>query len=695
MWRIPPLISAIVLELQKSHTPELEQRGEVRISRRAKVEKNIRKHFFALLVDMLQILQVVFIVGTVVQLPCFAVRLYKFAHMSGVRSRQIAVDGLSRLRSKLGIWREVGTPVEEWNRLELMAPHLLSDVVLPSLEARELCLVAQTSTALRLMSEENSYWEVAYQKDFGTLPTHHAALRSVKISYADAYRNRVCRTAVKSVTQQDWEQGVTFLIHDEFMRAVQNIHHFPLLPLKAAGLIAFCAHALMQLRYSNPSVQLAAAGDAYIASVLRESSLLFWGNGLRGMPNSNTADHYLGIRWPVNFWQLDVFLLRTLYAAAESVINELAICIGLLNTLVFAVGTLGWPIWLRVVGGNDAITTVFTGIFFPAFVAFQIFLLVLPMTALHWWVPTSFISTVIWDSFISLAEPLLATSVVQATTAGEVLRTSTTAAAGLVSVIYSLTLGPYIQYTAPSLEQAVLHGAQLTGQGLYQLPTLLRGIFSHDMLPFLSVRGMFPLLSVDLGQLHVILQALVWPLESALGMEVALLRWAHDATFGFSINWVFSSLLYIGASHWVLFGLWLVVMWKGQCLTWALLLRMFPGFDPLNFYQWPFVFTYRVIAWISRTVEICSKFVLRHAHLAFDAYGKLLGFVTRCCAGFGLLGDIFLTPIALLWMFWPLRVPLFMGQVSLFTSAIPISLVLCRWGVPIIKRNWQTKMKKC
>ena len=118
---------------------------------------------------------------------------------------------------------------------------------------------------------------------------------------------------------------------------------------------------------------------------------------------------------------------------------------------------------------------------------------------------------------------------------------------------------------------------------------------------------------------------------------------------------------------------------------------MFPSLNPLLVYRWPFDMLQRVLEFGARTVRRLFNLVIQFVTSIQDAYDQILIMPTRFCAKIGMLGDLILTPIALIWMFWPLHVPFHAGQLTLLFSAAPIAGYLCVRGYKLVQVNWRAR----
>merc|ERR1712159_946486 len=257
------------------------------------------------------------------------------------------------------------------------------------------------------MSDQNEYWEALYLKRFGQLTAQQWSLPNLKALYANKAQQQQPRR--KPVTETDWEQGLRFLIHDSFCDAVAYMWHIPLLPLKAAGLLCYPLHCLLRLRYKFPALHL--KEFQHLGPELEVNEASFWWpepsfvanhppsvvcaamKVYRTRGGGVTRARHVHCNWVIDWWRLDAFALKTIWVALQAMVQELALTLTLLNLALFTLGTFGWPVWLRLVGGHAAVSAVLVGLFFPLFVGLQCFLAVLPI-----WSPSWLLASLGWSA---------------------------------------------------------------------------------------------------------------------------------------------------------------------------------------------------------------------------------------------------------------------------------------------------------
>ena len=171
--------------------------------------------------------------------------------------------------------------------------------------------------------------------------------------------------------------------------------------------------------------------------------------------------------------------------------------------------------------------------------------------------------------------------------------------------------------------------------------------------------------------------------------------WVHTiikqaGVFSWLIEWV----LWLLTSKWTLQLLWLVPMIWAWYRTTQVLDSMFPGLNPLLLYRWPFDVLQSILEFAGRSIRRVCNFAMCLISSIQYGYDRVLVMPTRFCAGMGLLGDLVLTPIALVWMFWPLHVPFHAGQLSLLFSAAPIACYLCGRGYKLIQVHFKANRSR-
>lgn len=88
----------------------------------------------------------------------------------------------------------------------------------------------------------------------------------------------------------------------------------------------------------------------------------------------------------------------------------------------------------------------------------------------------------------------------------------------------------------------------------------------------------------------------------------------------------------------------------------------FPEFKPYTLWKHILLFTYnqlvRLFNWIWSFITLIIQTIV-------NFYGNILFYLTRACKGLGLLGDVLLIPIAFLWIFSPVIIPLYIKSRAL------------------------------
>ena len=72
-------------------------------------------------------------------------------------------------------------------------------------------------------------------------------------------------------------------------------------------------------------------------------------------------------------------------------------------------------------------------------------------------------------------------------------------------------------------------------------------------------------------------------------------------------------------------------------------------------------------------------------------YSSLLFTAGKVLKPYGLLGDLFFTPLTIVWMLWPLLVPLLLQEAYYYIPAGMVSLVLVVKGYKTAQVAWAGK----
>ena len=676
MWRLPTLLHRMRKEVRKHCSATKAGTVLTHEDLHRELIRSVFDVYKLLIVDGLQILEVVFILGTLVHAPALLARICALAKRRLHQYRK----SVSRPRTASSTQPPNSSQLSKFDR---MPERLLTDNIMPHLAASDLCTVAETCHRLHEISARNQYWVPLFRATFGRLQFNQmpAALDTdgtgAKQLYAE--ETQKSRRCGKTLEELDDEQGLRFAIHDEFLHTIESgdLWHLPLVPCKLAGVVTIPIHALLRLRYRLFCFEW--AKDNIVLRSLVDSDKY-----LRPCRTRHPA-----VTWPINFWGMDAFLLRTVCLGARTIIGTLAICIALLNATVFIVCTLGLPLWLQLPRASKAVADVLAGAFLPLFVALQIFIALLPTAAASWWS---------WQFAIDFA----ATSAAQLSTVlSHAFSTSlqygvlhASSLGGMLHWVAERTVYPYLSYLFPFLGPLL---SSLQHQALANAATLV-GAVSSSMAnagwSSFDIRLLFPLLHLELGRMHSLLYCFVRPLEILLNIELALLQRCHQLMLGTPLSYLSSAIMVLvdacsGDNKLLLIQfVWLITLYKALRYTWQLLEHCFPGVRPLELYMMPLHLATRIMTLKLKLLRLWLHNVRESFLWTIGLYSRILAFTTRFLRKFGVLGDLALTPLALAWMLWPLHVPMYLSHHHLFITAVPFTIFLCGYGKHIIEINW-------
>ena len=334
----------------------------------------------ALLLDVLQLGQIIFILGTIVSVPAFVRRLCSYFTFAAEEHKNKA---LSRLR-RLTLLSQA-RPHPRW--LEGESAHLgplgaisegvLTEYVMTKLDAPALSLLGGCAPYLAALSASNQYWIPLYKQHF---PSKFAAARfgSARMLFIDAERKRQGRQ-VLSAEQKDYNMGLRNVVHNEASDAVEQLPHFFLLPLKLAGLCLVPLFLLMNLRYQ----QL----PALVPWIFPVGTLV-------DLQYDRPYDSFCSFRqyswcWSLGqaFWTAHLFLFAVLSDFVLAIGFELSQLVVLCNVALAFVGTAGLPILVHLMPGWPPVAVagaILTGILLPFFMVAQFVILLLPIGSSQW-----------------------------------------------------------------------------------------------------------------------------------------------------------------------------------------------------------------------------------------------------------------------------------------------------------------------
>jgi len=711
------------------------------LSARSMVLQVVEAQFCGLVLDFRTILQASFICLTVIGVPDLCSRLVIFAsRYAGDVNRQ------GSLLWRLWTRRHRDNEPAGASPLLQVAPVVLREGILPYLRHQDLCHLAGSNARLRQMTKEDELWEALWKQEFADELLPASGTLQMKERFASMH---LSRAPDKPVLDDEYEEGLVYVVDQAFWNI--SFEELLCLPLQLCGLLSYPIHELLMARFQAVPSEWNRVTHAPIRSLVLTSEELLWkptelaqdadfpidlwlrggsrpinriGERRRAQPWAQGGQWAYRTRswgWWLEYWccwsmgrcpsvlrfdNLHCFFVQNVLNLFQTVWHDLSLLLALVNTALFALCAHGWPLmlfflgdmslwgmvssaiatglvafWLRQLGADRIFTVIFAGLFLPVFGLLQLYLL---------WGPFSQDGQGFFDNLQAVIEAaeghvswLGSHPHVVATQGylGASLWGSIKAGAGLTEAY----LLPFAEYLIPFLRPLSQSFVGTAMGGAENIASRASHLVPNFGLHLFSIRTLFPLLQVKMGLLQPLLELMIQPLELALDAQVFLLQKANQRLqVGYWGHWVLDTALGLLFSHWVLRCMWLFVVTTGMAMTTRLVAHCFPELDPLELYTLPLQLARRLLRYLWRVAAWCTELVWT----GFELYGEALAFCTRVCCVLGFMGDVALTPIALLWMGWPLRVPFYLAQQSLLVTAVPFSLCLCVAGMRIIKANW-------
>ena len=359
--------------------------------------------FVKLCLDLIQLLQVLWILATLVSTPALVWRVVRFeaalwrkAAYERRRHRQRRATEAKKAAEKAAELKKLaGTKQHHLRPRTLIEclPHQLPFKMFPYLDARDLGQVTQTCLAWVKEGRRGLYWAPLYLQRWPRTHVHPAVIvdgRSLychtlrlEIEKAESLRDSMRRAELTQGKQRagardpgmaappvavDLAQGRRYVLHTEFLSSIQRFSHFLLIPLKVAGVALLPILAYLTLRnslYRRYLLRYFPAGPR-------------WRYDLKPLWSEYVEQSW--VRPDLNFWGLHYVFVSLFITMFALVLDETSQVIASCNMVVFAASTLGGPLWARVglPPPPHHLVDALMGLAVPCFVALQVYLLFLP-----------------------------------------------------------------------------------------------------------------------------------------------------------------------------------------------------------------------------------------------------------------------------------------------------------------------------
>ena len=647
LWRLPTLIKRIRED-------------------RIRWKKIIGEQLIEWLVDVFQIFQMIYILGTVVEFPTFVLRMFKFLKYGFRKGKvQVRTNIHEYKNHRANLNRTEGDDSDEG----FFLPNDVLNEVFDFLPPKALGSCLRVNEQWGEVASLDDRWQRHFENDFkpekpgrrnrkdargisdaiNRTPEYAPSntFKSFIQSYKSLYAMEATRTNKGLLPPQhetDWKQGVRYVISMEFQKSLSQFHHFLLLPFKLMGLaqvpVLYCFR--------------------FIACKIAP----FGGSGI------NVGD---SITSHINFYEIHIlFGLGPMFLMYYSGII-ISTLLARSNQLIYKVVTLGTPIWykhfpiLRPVGDILLGVGMFCMFVLQYVLAFQIPFAFFGINIIDYMLP------IINNSFTLWMYELMIYGI---------------SAIGLLFEYGSYFL---IHHAAPFIPGSglivdycgQLLSETLTSEVREQIVNLtVREVVSSYIVPLMSI-------SSDVAKIvpyHVEYLKTVFVL--LIQCEETLLSYLWLIVFG-GTEYVISAILF-AIPVWVKI-LFMKLFWMVTVFfSWVLIYEdqatyAPPGSSPSRLYLLPYVLLKFVCKNVILNAFRCVRFVVRGV---VAAYCAVLAKITLICSALGLLGDLLLTAITVVWVGWPMTVPSKQGDSSLYITSTAMSLYLIIKARRVVAKNW-------
>eukprot|EP01064_Diplonema_japonicum_P007210 TRINITY_DN148_c4_g1_i1.p1 TRINITY_DN148_c4_g1~~TRINITY_DN148_c4_g1_i1.p1 ORF type:complete len:1791 (+),score=215.36 TRINITY_DN148_c4_g1_i1:73-5445(+) len=642
MWRLPSL----VYESRKT----------------GRVKRAVRNQMAEWLRDVVQLLQLLFIFGTLNMVPALAIRLKNMF----LYNRSI--------RPLFKFLKKNKQPGDDEEERPPLLPYDVMGNVLSFVNPVERTKMGEVSSDWYEVSSREDDWMHIYKLFLEDLMGKKKKRRIAKELIKDVKDDEVVSwkslfitlyqkvyTKRKQVPRHvlDSKQGYRFVINDEFLQAWTNLPHFFLIPLKLAGVgFAVPVYTIVYFLFVARKAKSAKYGIAH-----REH--LFFADLLREMKLHAT---YWGAHMLLPFAMLAAICAFT--SLVSYVLHVFQVISGFCLTLKVDSWHSRFP----------ALGDIVMGVGCPAWVLLQLYVLWTGMPAGYGW---SWEWIAGWAMYIlSWGSPFLGIAmwVIQ----------HASVAASWVAGTFLNQIVPFIPWggaALDTLQDAVLH----TGEhGLLSVYFASLKDTLEAVLPIVEQAAVAGLDSIRPGTEIVPLHLLFMPFEILLTTEGLFLKYMYVATFGTGIHLTFLTTVITYLGPLIIRVLWLLsFVFAGVRTEETVSARSPSGARPLRLYSLPFKIARAVVKFGIRVLAKARKVFLRFLVQVLKAYSSILVTSTRVCFRLGFFGDILLIPMTLVWTSWSMLVPYYQGDASLYLTSVMLTGFLVTEAKQTIRKNWQ------
>jgi len=198
---------------------------------------------------------------------------------------------------------------------------------------------------------------------------------------------------------------------------------------------------------------------------------------------------------------------------------------------------------------------------------------------------------------------------------------------------------------------------------------------------------LFPFLSVKVEIVQTVLQQIVGAFDLVLNAELRALSFLYALPLPLWRIIVFI-LQFLVLNRVSLQLIWCVVMYMANCKLDRMLRRDFAHVQRFYAFTQPVYLLWLLARMAWRLVPFLIRHIRRALVGLLRMYDQVLLQCTRLCHGWGILGDILLIPVSIVWMFWLLYVPYASAKRSLYVPMSILCLMLLVHGRDVIRHGW-------
>eukprot|EP01052_Picozoa_sp_SAG31_P010420 SAG31_NODE_571_length_13998_cov_4.346212_2_plen_2050_part_00 len=419
LWRLPSTLSSIFNIVM---APRATSESRLVAAHRSRVLQVVFVNVRQIPFDCICILQVVFIILTLNQLPSFFVRVVRYYyHTSCLPTMRSLAAQLETLRSQRLKARESMEVSYEPSPLDELPLQVLENIFTQGIgtstkpgtwTAVELARAAEVSHEWKGFAWNDKFWHTCIARDFPHLDvkcdwlnSNNRILQPMRFEYhalAAAQKQNEIQREKSNPSQLQLDVlggGLEYIIREEFADSCWALPHLLCFPMKIGGFVLMPFVYPLRSRYGRGAAGQQAV-HIFPLSLIKPVQSFRLLVMLRGALDRAIFDARYGYQSFMTamrkqpgkrpfaskelspaLWNFHViFLIFILFVLPASILIEVSILIAIMNIAFLSVVSLGAPIW-RVLFGSytQHAANITAGLVLPLFLAFQLLIAVLPI----------------------------------------------------------------------------------------------------------------------------------------------------------------------------------------------------------------------------------------------------------------------------------------------------------------------------